>query len=169
MLRKTIIILVVALMATAAIAKPTLKIGSTAPSFKLPTLSGKTVDLDWSLGRRIVVLSFFASWSKSCQAEAAFLNDLAAKYSYNDVKIIGVSYDRKLEALRDYVTANKIRYTIVHDKKLRTLKDFRILIIPTLFVIDQAGKINNIYVDFDKNVAKAVSQDVAKLLNPKKK
>ncbi len=159
----------VALMATAVIAKPTLKIGSSAPSFKLPTLSGKTVDLDWSLGNRVIVLSFFASWSKSCQAEAAFLNDLSAKYNYNDVKIIGVSYDRKSEALSKYVAENKIRYTIVHDKKLKTLKNFRILIIPTLFIIDQEGKIKNIYVDFDKNVAKAVSQDVAKLLNPQKK
>jgi len=164
MLRKSIIILVVVLMATAVIAKPTLKIGSTAPSFKLPTLSGKTVDLDWSLGKRIVVLSFFASWSKSCQAEAAFLNDLAAKYNYNDVKIIGVSYDRKSEALRKYVSENKIRYTIVHDKKLKTLKDFRILIIPTLFVIDQQGKIKNIYVDFDKNVKEALALEIKQLL-----
>ena len=156
----------VALMTTAAIAKPTLKIGSTAPSFKLPTLSGKTVDLDWSLGNRVIVLSFFASWSKSCQAEAAFMNDLAAKYSYNDVKIIGVSYDRKSEALSDYVAENKPSYTIVHDKKLRTLKDFRILIIPTLFVIDQAGKIRNIYVDFDKNVEQAVREDLKKLTKP---
>ena len=153
-------------MATAAIAKPTLKIGSIAPSFKLPTLSGKTVDLDWSLGKRAVVLSFFASWSNSCQAVADFLNDLATKYSYNDVKIIGVSYDRRSEALQDYVTENKIRYTIVHDKKLKTLKDFRILIIPTLFVIDQEGKIRNIYVDFDRNVEQAVREDLKKLTKP---
>lgn len=167
MLRKSIIVLVLALMATTAIAKPSLKIGSTAPSFELPTLSGQVVDLDWSLGKRVVVLSFFASWSKSCQTEAEFLNSLAAKYNNNDVKIIGVSYDRKSEALQDYVTSNKIAYTIVHDKKLKTLKDFRILIIPTLFIIDQQGKINNIYVDFDNNVAKAVRQDISRLLKAK--
>ncbi len=163
MLRKSIVILAVALTAAVAIAQPTLNTGSAAPSFELPTLSGKTVDLDWSLGNRIIVLNFFASWSRSCQDEAAFLNDLAAKYSYNDVKIIGVSYDRKSEALQDYAAENKISYTIVHDKKLKTLKDFRILIIPTLFVIDQDGKIKNIYVDFDENVEQAVRKDIREL------
>jgi peroxiredoxin len=56
----------------------------------------------------------------------------------------------------------------LHDKKLETLKDFRILILPTLFVIDQSGNINSIFVDFDENVQKAVLTETEKLLKPSK-
>ncbi|MFC1637455.1 peroxiredoxin family protein [Candidatus Margulisiibacteriota bacterium] len=169
MLRKAIVIFVVALLAAPALARPDLNIGSLAPSFILPDLDGNSVYLDRYLGSNVVVLSFFASWSKSCQQEMAFLKELDEEYRNKGIKVIGVSYDRKLESLKQYVEENKLLFTVLHDKKLKTLKDYRILIIPTLFVIDLEGNITNIYVDFDENVAEAVSKDIQKLLAPSKK
>lgn len=166
MFRKATIILIVALLAIPALAKPVLKIGSLSPSFSLPNLDGKTIKLDRYLGKKIIVLSFFASWSKSCQQEILFLQDLHKKYRWKGVKVIGVSFDRKLKKLQSFINENNIRFEILHDKKLKTLKDFRILIIPTLFVIDKEGNIKSIYVDFDKNVKKAVSKEIQKLLVP---
>ena len=76
------------------------------------------------------------------------------------LKILGVSFDRKLKSLKSFVNENNLGFEILHDKKLRTLKDFRILIIPTLFVIDKEGSVKSIYVDFDQNVKKAASAKV---------
>ena len=166
MSRRALIILIVALLALPALAKPALEQGSPAPSFSLPDLSGKTVSLKDHLGKRIVVLSFFASWSRSCQEEIAFLQELHEQYGSRGVKVIGVSYDRKAMDLASFVSLNEIGFVVLHDQKLTTLKDFRILIIPTLFVIDQDGIIKSIYVDFDKNVEKAVSQEIKQLLVP---
>jgi peroxiredoxin len=154
------------LLGISASAKPVLKVGSPSPSFELPNLKGKTVGLKDYLGKKVIVLSFFASWSKSCQQEILFLQDLHKKYKKKGIKIIGVSFDRKLKKLESFINENNIKFEILHDKKLRTLKDFRILIIPTLFVIDKEGIIKSIYVDFDKNVKKAVSKEVQKLLVP---
>ena len=167
MFRKTILILIVVLLGFSAVAKPALKVGSSSPSFSLKNISnGKTVDLNWYLGKKPVILSFFASWSKSCQKEILFLQQLHEKYGYEKIKIIGISYDRKASKLLQFITANKLEFTIAHDKKLKTLKDFRILIIPTLFVIDKSGQIKSVYVDFDKNVEKAVATEIKKLLVP---
>ena len=56
-------------------------IGSTAPGFTLPSLTGgPPVDLD-ALGRdahRPVVLNFFASWCAPCQKETPLLARTAA-------------------------------------------------------------------------------------------
>lgn len=166
MFRKAVVILIIALLAIPALAKPVLKVGSPSPSFSLPNLNGKTVSLEEYLGKKVIVLSFFASWSKSCQEEILFLQDLHKKYRWKGVKVIGVSFDRKLKKLNSFVNENNIRFEILHDKKLKTLKDFRILIIPTLFVIDKEGNIKSIYVDFDKNVEKALSKEIQKLLVP---
>lgn len=137
-----------------------------ASSFKLPALSGKTISLEQSLGSKLTILSFFASWSKSCKAEVDFLQDLHEKYGRKGIKIIGVSFDRKTKALKKFVEDQEITFAIAHDKKLKTLKDYRILIIPTLFVIDRRGIIQSIYVDFDKNVKEALTQEIKKLLVP---
>jgi peroxiredoxin len=166
MFRKTLILLVIALLALPAFAKPGLKIGSPPPALSLPDLNGKTVELEDYLGKKVIVLSFFASWSRSCQEEILFLQELHQKYRWKGVKVIGVSFDRKLKKLESFINENNIRFELLHDKKLKTLKDFRILIIPTLFVIDKEGNVRSIYVDFDQNVKEAVSQEIKKLLVP---
>lgn len=168
MFRKIIILLFVILLGTATLAKPVLKIGSPSPSFEATNLEGKTVSLNDYLGKNVIVLSFFASWSKSCQKEIIFLQDLYKEYEKKEVKIIGISFDRALNKLKSFIHENKIEFEIVHDKKLSTLKDFRILILPTLFVIDREGNIQSIYVDFDKNVRQTVSKEIPKLLAPPK-
>ena len=164
MLRKALFIFFAVLIGFSALAAPTLKIGSPPPSFTLNDLNGSSTSLDTYLSRQVVVLGFFASWSKSCQEEVAFLNGLAKNYRAKNLKVVGISYDRKATDLKQFISTNKINFTILHDKKLKTLRDFRILILPTLYVIDQQGNIKNVYVDFDKNVAAAVTQDIKNLL-----
>ncbi len=169
MMRKVVVLLIVALLAAPVLAKTALKVGGECPDLSLPNLAGKSISLKDSLGKDVVILSFFASWSKSCQKEMNFLKELSKQYKKKNLKIIGVSFDRKLSKLNKYLNQTKLDFEILHDKKLKTLKEFKILIIPTLFVIDQKGKIKNIYVDFDKNVKAAVVKDIKTLLNPKKK
>ncbi|MFH1541630.1 MAG: TlpA disulfide reductase family protein [bacterium] len=110
------------------------------------------------------IISFFASWSKSCQKELAFLDQLAEKHKKSDLKVIGVAYDRKTKELEKFISDNKIGLEIVHNQKLESIKEYKILILPTLVVIDKEGKIIKTYVDFDENVEKSLSKDLDKLL-----
>jgi peroxiredoxin len=169
MLRKAILILLVLLVGMSASAKPAIKAGAPPPNFELSNLQGETVELEAYLNKNIIVLSFFTSWSRSCVQEIDFLQELFDQHKTRNVKIIGVSFDRKLTDLKSFVHENGIKFEILHDKKLKTLKDYRILIIPTLFLIDINGNIKNIYVDFDKNVKEAVAKEIQKLLAPPKK
>jgi len=153
MFRKAIFLLLLVLFALPAIAEPASRI-----SLELPNLKGEMVSLNNYLGKNTIILSFFASWSKSCQEEVLFLNDLNDKYSKKGIKVIGISFDKTLDQLKTFITQNQIGFEVLYDKKLKTLKDFRILIIPTLLVIDLEGNIKNTYVDFDKNVEEAVSK-----------
>ena len=165
MFKKAIIILIVAMLAVPALAKSALKTGSPPPKFSLPNLAGKKVGLEKYLGKKVIILSFFASWSKSCQKELLFLNKLAKKYQKSDLKIIGISFDKKLPELKSFLANNELTFDILRDKKLKTLRDYRILIIPTMFVIDKSGNLNNIYVDFDQNIEQALAKTIPKLLS----
>ncbi len=169
MTKKILVIALLALLIVPVWAKPAVKVGSECPSFSLPTLSGKTINIDKYVGKNVILLSFFTSWSKSCVKETLFLQELHKKYSKKGLKVVGISFDRKSSKLASFISKNGLKYPILHDKKLKTLKKFRILIIPTLLIIDKKGNIKSIYVDFDKNVKKAVSKEVQKLISPSKK
>lgn len=168
MLKKAIFILIAVLFAFSALAESVPEVEAKAPSFKLPNLDEKIFSLDQHLGKEILILCFFTSWSKSCQEEIDFLNDLNKEYKNKNLKIAAVSFDRKLSELYALVSKNKIDLEILHDYKLKTLKTYRILILPTTFLIDPEGKISNIYIDFDKNVKEALEKEIKKLLSPKK-
>jgi peroxiredoxin len=164
MLKKFLVLFIIALISLPAWAE----IGSPPPPFKLPDLNGRTVMLQDHLKKDAVLISFFTSWSKSCAEEISFLQSLSKKYKEKGLTVIGISFDRKAAELRSFASKNKIDFTILQDRKLQMLKDYRILIIPTLFVIDKEGNIKSIYVDFDQNVEKAVSEEIGRLLNPPK-
>jgi len=98
-------------------------IGSAAPGFTLPSLTGGTpVDLD-ALGRnahRPVVLNFFASWCGPCQKETPLLAQTAdaerAKGSV--VRFVGVDVaDQRANAIA-FVHSSGITYPVGTDGNL---------------------------------------------------
>jgi peroxiredoxin len=162
MFRKFFLVIGIILLAIQpGLAEGGLEIGSVPPALNLGGFS-----LSNYLNKDVVLLSFFASWSKPCQAETELLNELHKTYSAKGLTVIGISFDKNQETLKTYLNDNQIKYTVLSDKKLKTLKDYQVLILPTLIVIDRQGKITNIYVDFDDNVKEAVSGEVRKLLEP---
>ncbi|MFA6549022.1 MAG: TlpA disulfide reductase family protein [Candidatus Margulisiibacteriota bacterium] len=152
------------LMICPALAEPVVKSGDSAPAIKLQNTRGETVTINPSSGNKVTLLCFFTSWSKPCQEEMAFLQTLTGE----KVTIYGVSFDRKLKDLKEYLAAGKIDFEIVHDAKLKTIKDFGVIILPSLFVIDRQGKITNIYIDYDENVKEAVTNELKTLTSPSK-
>jgi len=152
-MKKRLILLVILVLVTL----PVLALDSSyeLPTLKLPDLNNKTISLDNYLGKKTIVLSFFASWSKSCQEELEFLKTLAKQ---KDVEVLAISFDKKISTIKKYADENNLNFTILYDKKLTSIKDFKILIIPTLLVIDKSGNITGTYIDFDKNVQQALEK-----------
>lgn len=135
-------------------------IGSRPPLLSLPNLQNKTVNIsDYS--NYPIILTFFTSWSKSCQSELKALNELSLEFKNTGLKVVGVSFDKKDADLAGFVSLNKIGFDLLIDKKLRSLDKFGVLILPTTFVIDRKGNITDIFVDYDDNVEKALRKFVS--------
>lgn len=161
MLKKLLIVLFCcAAISRSLSAEVLLEAGSPPPPLKLGNF-----DLNQTSGK-VTALVFFASWSKPCQEEIIFIDRLAGRYREAGLKVIAVSFDRKQAELDSFVKANQIDFPVYRDKKLATLKDYRIVILPTLVLINREGKVTGVYVDFDENVSQAVEAEIAKLLAP---
>jgi peroxiredoxin len=116
--------------------------GSPAPAFTLASLSGQKHRLAAYRGR-IVVLSFFTSWSGLCDQQAAHLEkEFWQKYRRRGVVVIGVDAgERGAQALKaqQFRDRHGLTYPILVDTGNRVLQRYRVMAFPTSVVIDQRG------------------------------
>jgi len=148
-------LLAYSLILTAGADSAACTIGSPAPGLELDDLKGTTVSLQNYLQKKPVIITFFTSWSKSCQSE---LSDLQEIYDGKSPKaeIIGVAFDKKTSELKNFIAANSLSFPIIADKRLSLIDNFQITIIPTTICINRDGIIEKIFLDYDDNVKKAV-------------
>ena len=133
-------------------------VGDTPPSIALPNINGSNVSLSDFYGKP-VILTFFASWSKSCQEELRSLQELSLLYRPS-LEVVAISFDKKLAPLKEYISGQKLSLNFLIDKKLATLNKYAILIIPTTIAVGKDGKIKSIFVDYDDNVKKSLQDFV---------
>ena len=126
---------------------PVVGIGSRAPGFSLPSLTGgEPVDLA-VLGadvHRPVVLNFFASWCIPCQKETPLLARTAAaeQAKGSSVQFIGVDVnDRTSDALA-FVTKAGITYPVGVDQNFQVSSGkYGLYGLPQTFYIDATGTV----------------------------
>ena len=77
-------------------------VGAVAPTFTLPALDGTPVRLDSIIGRRPVLIEFWATWCGSCKAMLPRLREAHRRWG-EDVEFIGVNVT--ISETRDSVAA----------------------------------------------------------------
>lgn len=126
---------------------PLVGIGSQAPGFSLPSLTGGApVDLR-ALGRNThhpVVLNFFASWCGPCQRETPLLAQTAAAQEAkgSPVHFVGVDVnDPSADALA-FVQKSGITYPVGVDRTFNvTSGKYALYGLPQTFFIDAQGRV----------------------------
>jgi peroxiredoxin len=121
-----------------------LRPGTQAPDFALQDINGKTFKLSDFQGRK-VVLVFWASWCPDCRAEVPELKAMHAAANPEKAAFVSVSFDRTLEALQNYVNENYLPGVQLFDpagkKESKVAADYGVKWIPSLYLIDETGKV----------------------------
>ena len=114
-----------------------------APSFTLRAIDGTTCSLDSLLERGPVVINFWATWCKHCSEEMDMLNELYSELQGNGVTVLGISVDgpRSVSKVKPMAQSRKWNLPILLDTKGEIKAKYRVLALPTLFVVDRTGKV----------------------------
>jgi thiol-disulfide isomerase/thioredoxin len=133
-----------------------------APDFSLKTLEGQELTLA-SLKGKVVLIDFWATWCGPCRESIPHLVDLYKNYREKGFEIIGMSVDKgDAEVVRRYSKTMAIPYPILIASEAVT-RNYGVTALPTTFLIDKEGKIQERVIGFNSKIAKELAAKVKKL------
>lgn len=118
------------------------KVGTFAPAWKgVKAAKGDVADIKKQKGN-VVLVDFWASWCSACRAMAPVLNDLHEKFGAQGLKVVGLTDDEEPAALK-VVDKLGIKYAINVETSVDTLRDYSVVALPTMFIVDKKGVIRH--------------------------
>ncbi len=119
-----------------------IKIGAVAPAAMVEGLDGAPVDLAKYIGKRPVLIEFWATWCENCKALEPRL--LAAQRQFGDrVRFVGVavSVNESPELVRRYVERHGIHHDILYDRSGDASEAYDVPATSYVVIVDKNGKV----------------------------
>ncbi len=117
-------------------------VGKDAPVVSIPDLDGQSVDLGKYIGKRPVLLEYWATWCTVCSDLMPRVRAAQKKYG-RDVEFIGVNVgvNQSLDRVRRYRDAEKPPFRIVYDAKGISTRAYSASTTSYIVIIDRDGKV----------------------------
>ena len=147
-----------------------------APNFYLKDLHGRSHFLNDYCGikksafkkneKNVVLLSFFATWCKPCQAEYAILHQIRQEFADKRFKIFLIDLEESAEIVQKYVQDHQIQLPVLLDRYGVARKRYNVSSLPRLFLINPDQHIIYDHSGFDPDfpLVQILSQKIDSLL-----
>lgn len=100
--------------------------------------NGERISLIPYIGRKTVVVVFWATWCPICKEEVPHLQKLN---SNPNLKVIAVNEGESIRKVSGFITENNIGYQVVMDPKASLAKAFGVPGMPYCVIVDKSGVI----------------------------
>ncbi len=117
-------------------------VGATAPVVKVNDLDGKPVDLGAFIGKKPVLLEFWATWCSLCQELLPRIK--AAHAAYGDqVEFLGinVTVHQTPARVRRYLESHQPPYRTLYDDQGTSIRAYQVPATSFVVVVDRNGKV----------------------------
>ena len=115
-------------------------IGKPALDFQVTDLKGEELSLEKYRGQ-VVLLDFWATWCGPCIAEIPNVKRTYEKYKDQKFQIIGISLDRSITPLEEYIEQKELGWVHYWDNGGKVSDMYKVRAIPSTFLIDGEGTI----------------------------
>ena len=137
-------------------------IGTKAPSAMVETLDGKPMDLGSYVGKKPMVIEFWATWCPLCKKLEPAMSAARAKYG-RDVAFIGVGVSQNQSPARQqaYITEQQMTGEYVFDKDGAAYKAYKATHTSYVVVVDGNGMVVYTGVGPEQDIDAAVKKALA--------
>jgi tetratricopeptide (TPR) repeat protein len=139
-----------------------LKEGDAPHEIVIQDINGKTVSMSSSIGKKPVIILFWELKTNKAFLDYSlnalqYLGEMHNKYhDKHGLEIVGIYTpveDKKIPeteiaAVRNLISGNKIPFPILIDRGFKTFKDYGVIALPSMIMINKSGLIDFIYPSF---------------------
>ena len=143
------------------------EVGQPAPQFTLPSLQqDQPVSLQKFSGK-VVYLDFWASWCAPCRTSFPLLNKLHQKLKGQGFEVVAINLDEDKAKAEAFLKEIPVEFTILRDAKGEWSDKYVVESMPTSFIIDKQGVIQNIHKGFTSDDINELEHKITELLAKK--
>lgn len=149
-----------------SLASATVRAGDRAPEFvSVKDARGKRMKLKKYRKKKIVVLTFGASWCKPCKKELPAWEKLAKKYKSKGVVFVAVNIDQSTDKGKAFVKEAGVKTMRAgYEASGTTVESYDPPSMPSTFVIDKRGIVRWVHAGYRKGDVKKLAKKLDELL-----
>ena len=132
-------------------------VGETPPAVTLESLSGDSVVLSQWIGRKPVIVEFWATWCPICAELLPRME--AAKHKYGDraeFLVVAVAVNQSKNSVRRHLEKNPMPFTFLWDGNGAAVRAFQAPSTSYIAVLDAKGRVTYTGVGEDQNIEAAL-------------
>ena len=119
-----------------------LELGSAAPAAVVETLDGRPADLSAYVGKKPVLMEFWATWCANCHELEPTMKAMHAKYGTRmEFLGVAVSVNQSPERVKAYVAKHELPWAQVFDRKGNASGAYDAPATSYVVVLDKAGRV----------------------------
>lgn len=140
-------------------------IGQPAPKFALVELEGeKAFELESVLGKRVVVLDFWATWCPPCVEGLPQLAEVAKSFKDKDVTLFAVNLQEDAQTIREFLEARELELPVLLDAQGEVAGKYDVSGIPQTVLIGLDGRVHVVHTGLPADLKSELTEAIDALL-----
>jgi cytochrome c biogenesis protein CcmG/thiol:disulfide interchange protein DsbE len=136
-------------------------VGTTPPAVTIQDLDGKPVELSRWLGKRPVIVEFWATWCPICAELLPRMEAAQRKYGDRaDFLVIAVAVNQSQNTVRRHLTRHPMPFTFLWDANGAAVRAFQAPATSYVAVLDAKGRVVYTGVGADQDIEAALQKTV---------
>lgn len=118
------------------------EVGTVAPVLELLDLDGARYDLAEVVGKKVVLIEFWATWCPNCAALLPQIRTAAARYGDQlELLAVNVTVSQTREGVRAYLAEHEAPFRVLWDDEGEWVRAFDVTGTSLVVIIDLEGKV----------------------------